>query len=72
MGQGGLNMQTDLVLAGSTPRDVEALQAIIRGSAVSDRDAATLREKGWLDANTSAMLVTLEGRTLIDRAARPR
>lgn len=61
----------DAVLQGPEADEIEALVAIVtRRARPGLLMALRLRAKGWIDVANGAYLVTLSGRTLLDRAMR--
>lgn len=69
---GGVDNVRDAILEGPRPEEIEALKSIVTGK--PQRPLLTLalrlRAKGWVDMVNGTYLVTLTGRTLLDRAMR--
>jgi len=60
----------DVVLEGARPFDVEQLQLLAQGRSVtgSAQQLERIAAKGWLETVGDVHLITLTGRTLLDRA----
>lgn len=56
----------DLVLAGATAEDIEALSAIRQGKSMSKSACDILRAKGWMVSDTEEPLISISGRVLLD------
>jgi len=60
--------QDDLILEGVTPRDLASLRALAEGQVLPGRrEIAPLHDKGWVDMVGEDVIITLTGRTLLDR-----
>ena len=63
--------ERDVVLEGVRPLDLEQLQLLARGysATASAQQMARIEAKGWLDTVGGIHLITLTGRTLLERSA---
>jgi hypothetical protein len=61
--------ERDIVLEGVKPLDLEQLQLLASGSSTtaSAQQLARIEAKGWLETVGGIQLITLTGRTLLDR-----
>ena len=60
--------QDDLILEGATATDVASLRALADGATLPPRQAiAPLHAKGWVEVIGDDAIITLTGRTLLDR-----
>ncbi len=66
--------ERDVVLEGVRPLDLEQLQLLARGysATASAQQMARIEAKGWLDTVGGIHLITLTGRTLLERTPSPR
>lgn len=62
-------MERDVVLEGVRALDLEQLQLLARGRAAtaSSQQLARIEAKGWLEIVDGIHLITLTGRTLLER-----
>lgn len=61
-------MKGDLVLEGARREEFDVLRRIMSGEALgNDPRVEPLQSKGWVDVWNGTALLTLAGRTLIDR-----
>lgn len=59
--------QDDLILEGVSAGEVASLRALAGGTVPAQREIAPLHAKGWVEVVGSHTLITLTGRTLLDR-----
>ena len=61
--------ERDVVLEGVRPLDIEQLQLLARGysATASVQQLARIEAKGWLETVGGIHLITLTGRTLLER-----
>lgn len=62
-------MERDVVLEGVKTLDVEQLQLLVQGrsATASSQQLARIATKGWLETVDGIHLITLTGRTLLER-----
>ncbi|KQX40489.1 hypothetical protein ASD04_07685 [Devosia sp. Root436] len=62
-------MGRDAVLEGAQPLDIEQLQLLAQGrsATASPQQLARIEAKGWLETVGGIHLITLTGRTLLER-----
>lgn len=64
--------QDDLILEGVNASEVASLRALAAGEPLpAQRDIAPLHAKGWVDVIGNEPIITLTGRTLLDRQSAP-
>ncbi len=64
--------QDDLILEGVSEREMASLRALADGAAMpAIREIEPLHAKGWVEVIGSDAIITLTGRTLLERRMSP-